>query len=290
VGDTHAAFAAGEVVKSRQSCLWPSADTVMGILRVARYSRGSAVTSDAQRSREKPICHFRCRWAYLGLNGLTHISGLLEKFAGRKGGEGIPLLVSTAAGGVGYGGRRARLAKIKGVATIGVSYAGDRGKVGQCVEHFTVDRAIDYKTPNKRPDRSRWQSAVQMGSDAFVRTTRSGAVSMMGRPFRPDHLRCANSIVRYLLREVGFHGLKEPRPERNILLVQAGDFMAGLSRPDFAGAKIEEGMAAMGGLGSSGEDVFISGGRPDGGLRRHQHSIVNSSMRARIEESSSSGL
>src|ERR1700751_4728832 len=135
VGDTMRAFAAGEVVESRDPA-YAVGDRVMGIFGWQDYS--AVKQPHVMRKVLETDLPLSLSLGILGLNGLTAYFGLLD-VCRPKAGETVA--VSTAAGGV--GSAVGQIAKIKGCRTIGLP--GGPEKVRQCIDDFGYDYAIDYK-------------------------------------------------------------------------------------------------------------------------------------------------
>src|SRR5712672_695418 len=136
VGDTMRAFAAGEVVESRNPA-YAVGDQVMGIFGWQDYS--AVKQSQVMRKVLEDDLPLSLSLGVLGLNGLTAYFGLLDVCRPKAGDT---VVVSTAAGGV--GSAVGQIAKIKGCRAIG--FAGGQEKVRQCVEEFGYDSAVDYKS------------------------------------------------------------------------------------------------------------------------------------------------
>src|SRR5712664_4470549 len=135
VGDTMRAFAAGEVVESRNPA-YAVGDKVMGIFGWQDYS--AVKQPQVMRKVQEADLPLSLSLGILGLNGLTAYFGLLD-VCRPKPGETV--VVSTAAGGV--GSAVGQIAKIKGCRTIGI--AGGEQKARQCIEEFGFHAAVDYK-------------------------------------------------------------------------------------------------------------------------------------------------
>src|SRR5258708_20929118 len=142
VGDTMRAFAAGEVVESRNPA-YAVGDQVMGIFGWQDYS--AVKQSQVMRKVLETDLPLSLSLGVLGLNGLTAYFGLLDVCRPKPG---VALPVSTAAGGV--GSAVGQIAKIKGCRTI--RFAGGPEKVRPCLEDFGYDHAIDYKATKGRDE------------------------------------------------------------------------------------------------------------------------------------------
>jgi len=229
VGDMMRAFAAGEVVESRNPA-YAVGDQVMGIFGWQDYS--AVKQSQVMRKVLETDLPLSLSLGVLGLNGLTAYFGLLD-VCRPKPGETVA--VSTAAGGV--GSTVGQIAKIKGCRTIG--FAGGREKVRQCIEDFGYDYAIDYKA-TKDIDEVLAEHCPE-GIDAFFDNT-SGAV-------HDAVLRRINLGARIAICGTASYASWDPwnegpRPERHLLVKRA--IMQGFLTTDFA-ARYEEGVAALAG-------------------------------------------
>jgi len=229
VGDTMRAFAAGEVVESRNPA-YAVGDKVMGIFGWQDYS--AVKQPQVMRKVQEADLPLSLSLGILGLNGLTAYFGLLD-VCRPKPGETV--VVSTAAGGV--GSAVGQIAKIKGCRTIG--FAGGPEKVRQCIEDFGYDHAIDYKA-TKGLDEALAERCPD-GIDAFFDNT-SGAV-------HDAVLRRINLGARMAICGTASYASWDPwnegpRPERHLLVKRA--IMQGFLTTDFA-PRYEEGVAALAG-------------------------------------------
>jgi NADPH-dependent curcumin reductase CurA len=227
VGDTMRAFAAGEVVESRNSA-YAVGDKVMGIFGWQDYS--AVKQPQVMRKVQEADLPLSLSLGILGLNGLTAYFGLLD-VCRPKSGETVA--VSTAAGGV--GSAVGQIAKIKGCRTIG--FAGGSEKVRQCIEDFGYDHAIDYKA-TKGLDEVLAERCPD-GIDAFFDNT-SGAV-------HDAVLRRINLGARIAICGTASYASWDPwndgpRPERHLLVKRA--IMQGFLTTDFA-PRYEEGVVAL---------------------------------------------
>jgi NADPH-dependent curcumin reductase CurA len=229
VGDTMRAFAAGEIVESRNPD-YPVGDHVMGIFGWQDYS--AVKQSQVMRKVLETDLPLSLSLGILGLNGLTAYFGLLDVCRPMPG---QTVAVSTAAGGV--GSAVGQIAKIKGCRTIG--FAGGSEKVRQCVEEFGYDYAIDYKA-TKDFDAVLAERCPE-GIDAFFDST-SGAV-------HDAILRHINLGARIAICGTAAYASWDPwnegpRPERHLLVKRA--VMQGFLTTDFA-ARYEEAIASLAG-------------------------------------------
>src|SRR5688500_16873037 len=129
IGDTMRAFAAGEVVESRNAN-YAVGERLMGLFGWQEYAAASdkhVLTRATDSSMPLSLS-----LGVLGLNGLTAYFGLLDV---GKPKPGETVVVSTAAGSV--GSTVGQIAKIKGCRTVGI--AGGAEKVRQCLEEFGYD-------------------------------------------------------------------------------------------------------------------------------------------------------
>ena len=135
IGDVMRAFAAGEVLESRNPA-FVSGDRVMGVFGWQDYA--AVDVSTVLRRIAEPDLPLSLSLGVLGLNGLTAYFGLLD--VGRpRAGETV--VVSTAAGAV--GSCVGQIAKLTGCRTVGIT--GGPDKVTLCRDAFGYDTVIDYK-------------------------------------------------------------------------------------------------------------------------------------------------
>jgi NADPH-dependent curcumin reductase CurA len=135
VGGVMRSFAAGTVVASHHPC-YAEGDRVMGMLGWQEYS-----VSDGRNIRRKVIetdLPLSLSLGVLGINGVTAYFSLTEIARPRPGDT---FVVSTAAGAV--GSAVGQLARLSGCRTVGI--AGGSVKVGECLNEFAFDAAVDYK-------------------------------------------------------------------------------------------------------------------------------------------------
>lgn len=227
VGDTMRAFAAGEVVESRDPG-FAVGETVMGVFGWQDYA--AVAPSAVMRKVQDADMPLSASLGVLGLNGLTAYFGLLDVCRPR---EGETVVVSTAAGAV--GSAVGQIARIKGCRTVGV--AGGADKVAQCLGEFGYDAAIDYKAA---PDLdAALRDACPEGVDAYFDNT-SG-------PIHDAVLRHINLHARIAICGTASYASWEPwhegpRPERRLLVKRAT--MQGFLTTDFA-ARYEEAVDAL---------------------------------------------
>ncbi|RDK04882.1 NADP-dependent oxidoreductase [Cupriavidus lacunae] len=135
IGDVMRAFAAGEVVASRNPD-FAVGDKIMGMLGWQEYS-----VSTPRAIRRKVIENdlpLSLSLGVLGINGVTAYFALTEVGMPRPGDT---VVVSTAAGSV--GSAVGQIAKLMGCRTVGI--AGGAAKVAACLEEFGFEAAVDYK-------------------------------------------------------------------------------------------------------------------------------------------------
>jgi len=137
IGSTMRALAVGEIVESRHPDYRPGG-IVCGWFGWQEWATVDA-SAVVRRVVESDLPH-SLALGVLGINGVTALIGLTV-VGEPKPGETV--LVSTAAGAV--GSAVGQIAKILGCRSVGI--AGGPGKVGQCVDVFGYDAAIDYKAP-----------------------------------------------------------------------------------------------------------------------------------------------
>ena len=137
IGSTMRALAVGEVIESRHP------DHRPGEIGCGWFGWQELATVDAstvvRRVVESDLPH-SLALGVLGINGVTALIGLTV-IGEPKPGETV--LVSTAAGAV--GSAVGQIAKIHGCRSVGI--AGGLNKVGQCLDLFGYNAAIDYKAP-----------------------------------------------------------------------------------------------------------------------------------------------
>jgi NADPH-dependent curcumin reductase CurA len=222
VGDTMRAFAAGEVIQSRNP-RFAEGDRVMGIFGWQDYA---AVNQDrVMRRIQETDLPLSLSLGVLGLNGLTGYFGLLD-VCQPKAGETV--VVSTAAGAV--GSCAGQIAKILGCRAVGI--AGGPEKTRLCTEEFGFDAAIDYHDADDLDQRLK--EACPTGIDAYFDNT-SGRISDAVLRQINLHARIAicgtASFASWDPWQIG------PRPERHLLVKRAT--MRGFLTTDFS-ARYEE--------------------------------------------------
>ncbi|MGA8444234.1 MAG: NADP-dependent oxidoreductase [Roseiarcus sp.] len=136
IGSTMRALAVGEILESRHPDYRPR-EIVSGWFGWQELATVDARTV-VRRVVESDLPH-SLALGVLGINGVTALIGL-TLIGEPKPGETV--LVSTAAGAV--GSAVGQIAKILGCGAVGI--AGGPDKVGQCLDVFGYDAAIDYKT------------------------------------------------------------------------------------------------------------------------------------------------
>jgi hypothetical protein len=227
IGDTIRAFAAGEVVESRNDA-YAVGDQVMGVFGWQEY----AAVTPAQvwrkvGERDLPLS---LSLGVLGLNGLTAFFGLLDVLHPEAG---ETVVVSTAAGSV--GSAVGQIAKIRGCRVVGIT--GGTEKVHQCLDEFGYDAAIDYKATDDLD--AALVTHCPNGIDAFFDNT-SGAIHDAVLRHINLHARIAicgtASIPSW---EPWNHG---PRPERHLLVKRAT--MQGFLTADYV-ARFDEAISAL---------------------------------------------
>jgi NADPH-dependent curcumin reductase len=137
IGATMRALAVGKILESRHPDYRPGeiVSGWFGWQELATVDAGAVV----RRIVESDLPH-SLALGVLGINGVTALIGL-TLIGDPKPGETV--LVSTAAGAV--GSAVGQIANILGCRAVGI--AGGPDKVGQCLDVFGYDAAIDYKTP-----------------------------------------------------------------------------------------------------------------------------------------------
>ena len=138
IGGVMRALAVGDVIESRAPG-FTSGDRVVGWFgwqERAVVDLGAVVRH--VREHDLPLS---LALGVLGINGVTAhlaLTGIGKPVAGET------VLVSTAAGSV--GSAVGQIAKILGCRTVGI--AGGPAKMGQCLNEFGYDAAIDYQAPH----------------------------------------------------------------------------------------------------------------------------------------------
>jgi NADPH-dependent curcumin reductase CurA len=243
IGETMRAFAAGEVVESRNDG-YAIGDRVMGLFGWQEYA--AATPAHVWRKVGEHDLPLSLSLGVLGLNGLTAYFGVLDVL---RPVEGETVVVSTAAGSV--GSAVGQIAKIKGCRTVGV--AGGADKVHLCVDEFGYDAAIDYKGSEDLT--SALAESCPDGIDAFFDNT-SGAIHDAVLGLINLHARIAIcGTASYPSWEPWNHG---PRPERHLLVKRAT--MQGFLTADYA-ARFDEAIGDLAGWIRDGrltyrEDVY----------------------------------
>lgn len=163
IGDVMRAFAAGEVVASRNPS-FQVGDRVVGMLGWQEYAitDGSAI----RRKVTELDLPLSLSLGVLGLNGMTAYMGLME-FGEPKLGDTV--VVSSAAGAV--GSAVGQLAKLAGCRVVGIT-GGDE-KVRLCLEEFGYDAAINYRSTSYVEN---LKAACPNGVDVYYDNT-SGPIS-----------------------------------------------------------------------------------------------------------------
>lgn len=227
VGDTMRAYAAGEVIASRND-KYAVGDKVMGIFGWQDYA---AVSDEAIYYKvPETALPFSLWLGVLGLNGLTGYFGMIEVCRPRAG---ETVVVSTAAGAV--GSAAGQIARIKGCRVVGIT--GGPEKVRQCIEEFGFDAAIDYKSVGDLDAALR--AACPDGIDAFFDCT-SGAIHDAVMRQINLHARIAICGTASFASWDPWH--EGPRPERHLLVKRAT--MQGFLTPDFED-KYEQALADL---------------------------------------------
>jgi NADPH-dependent curcumin reductase CurA len=227
IGDTMRAFAAGEVVESRNDA-YAVGDQVSGVFGWQEY----AAVTPAQvwrkvGERDLPLS---LSLGVLGLNGLTAYFGLLDVLD-PKAGETV--VVSTAAGSV--GSAVGQIAKIRGCRAVGIT--GGPQKVRQCLDEFGYDAAIDYKAAEDLE--AALVTHCRDGIDAFFDNT-SGAIHDAVLRHINLHARIAIcGTASFPSWEPWNHG---PRPERHLLVKRAT--MRGFLTADYV-ARFDEAISYL---------------------------------------------
>ena len=229
VGDTMRAFSVGEVLESSNPD-YAIGERVMGIFGWQDYAVAKPL--QVMRKVRESDLPLSLSLGVLGLNGMTAYFGVVDVLHPTAG---ETVVVSTAAGGV--GSAAGQIAKIKGCRVVGV--AGGAEKVRQCIEEFSYDAAIDYKS-TKDPDAALARECPN-GIDAFFDNT-SGAI-------HDAVLRQINLNARIAICGTASYASWDPwnegpRPERHLLVKRAT--MQGFLTTDFA-ARYEEAATALAG-------------------------------------------
>lgn len=229
VGDTMRAFAAGDVLESRNPN-YAVGDRVMGIFGWQDYA--AAKQAQVMRKVQEADLPLSLSLGVLGLNGLTAYFGVLDVLHPKTG---ETVVVSTAAGGV--GSAAGQIAKIQGCRIVGVT--GGPEKVRQCREEFGYDAVIDYKAATDLD--AALAKECPNGIDAYFDNT-SGAI-------HDAVLRRINLHARIAICGTASYASWEPwnngpRPERHLLVKRAT--MQGFLTTDFA-ARYEEAVNALAG-------------------------------------------
>jgi NADPH-dependent curcumin reductase len=134
IGDVMRAFAAGEVLESKNP-KFAAGDSVTGLLGVQEYAIATEKGITKVDTNFAPLPMYL---GALGMPGITAYFGLLET---GKLKDGETVVVSAAAGAV--GSVVGQIAKIKGCRVVGI--AGGPAKCQYVVEELGFDAAIDYK-------------------------------------------------------------------------------------------------------------------------------------------------
>ena len=229
VGDTMRAFAAGDVLESRNPN-YAVGDRVMGIFGWQDYAAGKQ--AQVMRKVQEADLPLSLSLGVLGLNGLTAYFGVLDVLHPKTG---ETVVVSTAAGGV--GSAAGQIAKIQGCRIVGVT--GGSEKVRQCREEFGYDAVIDYKAATDLD--AALAKECPNGIDAYFDNT-SGAI-------HDAVLRRINLHARIAICGTASYASWEPwnngpRPERHLLVKRAT--MQGFLTTDFA-ARYEEAVTSLAG-------------------------------------------
>ena len=228
VGDTMRAFSAGEVLESRHPG-YAAGDRVMGIFGWQDYA-AVKVPQVMRKVREDDL-PLSLSLGVLGLNGLTAYFGLLDVCQPKAGDT---VVVSTAAGAV--GSAVGQIAKIKGARTVGIT--GGPDKVRQCLEEFSYDAAIDYKSQDVDALLGEY---CPNGIDAFFDNT-SGPIHDAVMHRINLHARIAIcGTASYASWDPWNEG---PRPERHLLVKRAT--MRGFLTTDYA-SRYEEAVSDLAG-------------------------------------------
>lgn len=220
IGETMRAFAAGQVIESRNP-KFAVGDRLMGLFGWQDYAVGTGGPEVWRRVEERDL-PLSLSLGVLGLNGLTAYFGLLDV---GKPKPGETVVVSTAAGGV--GSAVGQIAKTVGCRVVGV--AGGSEKVRQCLEEFGFDAAIDYKAEAEADFDTRLREACPDGIDVYFDNTSGRIHDAVMRQINL-HARIAicgtASFPSWDPWPVG------PRPERHLLVKRAS--MQGFLTTDFA--------------------------------------------------------
>ena len=226
-GETMRAFSVGEVVESR-NLNYAAGDKVMGIFGWQDYA--AAKQSQVMRKVREPDLPLSTSLGVLGVTGLTAYFGMLDVCRPKLG---ETVVVTSAAGAV--GSTAAQIAKIKGCRVVGV--AGGREKVTRCIEEFSLDAAIDYKS---EPDLdTRLRVACPDGIDCFFDNTTGPVFDAVLRQIN-THARIAICGTAAYANWVPWP--EGPRPERHLLIKRA--IMQGFMTLEFAD-RYEEAIADL---------------------------------------------
>ena len=216
-GDTMRAFSVGEVVDTRNSN-YAVGDKVMGIFGWQDYA--AANESQVVRKVYESDLPLSTSLGVLGITGLTAYFGLLN-ICCPKPNETV--IVTSAAGAV--GSTVAQIAKIKGCRVIGV--AGGREKTARCIEEFSCDAAIDYKS---EPDLdTSLRVSCPDGIDCFFDNT-TGPV--LDAALRHINVHARIDICGTAAYSNWTPWPEGPRPERHLLVKRAT--MQGFTTWEFA--------------------------------------------------------
>ena len=163
IGDVMRAFAAGEVVASRNPA-YQVGDRVVGMLGWQEYAISNG--GNIRRKVREIDLPLSLSLGVLGLNGMTAYLGLMQ-YGEPKLGDTV--VVSSAAGAV--GSTVGQLAKLAGCRVVGIT--GGEEKVRQCLEEFGYDAAINYRSSSFE---EQLDFACPAGVDVYFDNT-SGSIS-----------------------------------------------------------------------------------------------------------------
>jgi NADPH-dependent curcumin reductase CurA len=228
IGETMRAFAAGEVIESRNP-KFAVGERLMGVFGWQDYAVGSGGPEVWRRVEERDL-PLSLSLGVLGLNGLTAYFGLLD-VCRPKPGETV--VVSTAAGGV--GSAVGQIAKTIGCRVVGI--AGGAEKTRQCLEEFGYDAAVDYKEEGDLDARLR--DASPAGIDVFFDNT-SGQIH--DAVMRQINLHARIAICGTASFPSWDPWPLGPRPERHLLVKRAT--IQGFLTTDFA-KRFDEAIGAL---------------------------------------------